>query len=236
MKSKLLILWTGLCLLGPLGIWAQPKHDTWDDLLQKHVDDQGRVHYAGFKADEALLDAYLEELSKMPAQRSWSRSQQLAYWINAYNAFTVKLILDHYPVQSIRDIHDGNPWAVHWIKIGGTKYSLDQIEHQIIRPQFKDARIHFAVNCAARSCPPLLNKAYNPVVLEQQLRNQTRKFVNHTGYNQLGPDKVRISKIFDWYKTDFGDLIDYLNRYAEQDIRPQAELQFNDYDWSLNSR
>ena len=215
---------------------AQVRHDAWDALLQKHVDDRGGVDYKGFLADEARLDAYLKMLSENPVQPSWPEAQQLAYWINAYNAFTVKLILGHYPVNSIRDIHNGDPWQVSWIKLGGAQYSLNQIEHNIIRPQFKDARIHFAVNCAARSCPPLLNKAYKAVVLDKQLEDQTRKFVNHPRYNTLQPHAVEVSKLFDWYGEDFDPVPAFLNRYASIRIESGASVRYKAYDWSLNGR
>jgi len=237
MKSLSLSWFLGFFLFGTMQpTQAQVRHDAWDALLQKHVDDRGGVDYKGFLADEARLDAYLKTLSENPVQPSWPKAQQLAYWINAYNAFTVKLILNHYPVASIRDIHNGNPWDVSWIKLGGAKYSLNQIEHRIIRPQFKDARIHFAVNCAARSCPPLLNKAYNPLVLENQLQNQTRNFINHSSYNSLDEEPAKVSKIFEWYAEDFGDLKTFLNRYAKASIPAEAEIRFRNYDWALNTQ
>ncbi len=234
MESRSLLI--SLLLLIQTALLAQPGHEAWDKLLQQYVDDRGRVDYAGFKTDEAKLDGYLQSLRQNPAKRSWSRAEQLAYWINTYNAFTIKLILENYPVESIRDLHDGNPWDVSWIRLGGAVYSLNQIEHNIIRPQFKDARIHFAVNCAARSCPPLLNKAYKAVVLDHQLRDQTRKFINNPRFNTLREEAVTVSRIFDWYKEDFGNLHSYLNQYADTPIQTDASVRFKAYDWSLNDR
>jgi hypothetical protein len=159
----------------------------------------------------------------------------MAYWINAYNAFTVKLIIDNWPVSSIRDIHNGDPWNVKWIELEGKKYSLNQIENDILRPRYGDARIHFAVNCAAKSCPPLLNRAFTSEQLNAQLDQQARSFINSTQYNSISPQSIQVSKIFDWYAADFGNLIDYLNQYSNTTIRSGAKVSFLEYDWGLNN-
>ena len=127
----------------------------WNGLLRKYVNSSGKVNYKGFKSDKSKLDAYLKELENNPIQENWSKAKKMAYWINAYNAFTIKLIVDNYPISSITKLHGGKPWDVKWIKLGGQTYSLNNIENDILRPKYKDARIHFAVNCAAKSCPPL---------------------------------------------------------------------------------
>jgi len=214
---------------------AGPDHSQWDRLLQKHVTDNGRVDYAGFKQDKALLDAYLAELASFPVESSWPREHKMAYWINAYNAFTIKLIVDNYPVNSIQDIHEGKPWDVKWITLGDKTYSLNNIENDVLRPKYKDARIHFAVNCAAKSCPPLLNKAFTGKKLEVQLDQQTRKFVNNTSYNKLSAEGPKISKIFEWYSGDFGDIQSYLNKYSKTKVRSNAPVSYREYDWALNN-
>ena len=139
------------------------SHQEWSDLLAKYVDPYGKVNYEGFKADESKLDAYLERLSKNPAMPFWKVNEQEAFWINAYNAFTIKLILDHYPVKSIKDINvDGkDAWQIPFIELGDKKYSLGYIENTMLRGQFNDSRIHFAINCSAHSCPPLRNNAFS---------------------------------------------------------------------------
>lgn len=215
---------------------AKVNHSTWDNLLQKYVTTTGAVDYVGFKKDAVQLEAYLNILSTNAPQQSWSRNEQLAYWINAYNAFTVKLIVDNYPLKSIRDLHNGKPWDVKWIKIGGQTYSLNQIENEIIRPQFKESRIHFAVNCAAKSCPPLLNRAYTAAKLNEQLASQTKKFINNTAYNSISNRSVKVSQIFNWYSVDFGDLVSYLNKYARTSISSKANVEFAEYDWALNTK
>lgn len=210
------------------------SHQIWDELLRAHVSSAGKVDYAGFKKDEAKLNRYLQKLSENPVQDDWSSSEKLAYWINAYNGFTVKLIVENYPVSSIRDLHGGNPWKVEWIELDGKTYSLDNIEHDIIRPKFNDPRIHFAVNCAAQSCPPLHNHAYTAGKLDQQLDQQTRRFINNPKYNKLSPDRVALSKIFEWYAQDFGNLTSFLNKYAEADIKEDAKVTYLEYSWKLN--
>jgi hypothetical protein len=214
-----------------------PSHDAWNSLLQQYVNSKGNVNYAGFKSSQAKLQAYLDELAANPPQSSWPSSERLAYWINAYNAFTVKLIVDNYPLASITDLHGGKPWDVKWIKLGDKTYSLNNIENDIIRPRFKEARIHFAVNCAAASCPPLYNRAFTAGKLNTQLEQLTKKFVNNASYNEIGSQKVEISKIFDWYKADFSpSIIAFLNKYAATSISNDAKINFKEYDWSLNKQ
>jgi len=209
-------------------------HDQWDLLLEKHVSATGKVNYKGFKADISKLDAYLKSLQDNPIESKWSRNQKMAYWINAYNAFTVKMIVDNYPTSSITKLHGGKPWDVSWIKLGGKTYSLNNIENDILRPQYKDARIHFAVNCAARSCPPLLNQAWTSETLNRYFDKQAKAFINNTKYNKTSADKVEISKIFEWYAADFGDITEYLNKYSATKVKPGAKVTYMEYDWALN--
>ncbi len=158
----------------------------------------------------------------------------MAFWINAYNAFTVKLIVDNYPISSIMKLDNGKVWDRKWINIGGKTYSLNNIENDILRPQFKDPRIHFAVNCAAKSCPPLLNRAWTAANLESNFEKQARAFINNPEFNKISAKEVEVSKIFDWYASDFGNLIDYLNKYSSTKINANAKVKFREYDWALN--
>lgn len=211
-------------------------HQAWDVLLQKHVNEIGQVDYAGFKREEARLDAYLKTLSTNPPSADWSREAQMAFWINTYNAYTIKLIVKNYPVKSITELEGGKPWDKKWISIGKRTYSLDQIENDILRPKFKDPRIHFALNCAARSCPPLLNRAWTADKLEEQFERQAKSFINNPKFNRIGQRNVQISRIFDWYAEDFGPIVPYLNRYANQEVGRNAKVSYQEYDWSLNGK
>ncbi|MEM9547620.1 MAG: DUF547 domain-containing protein [Bacteroidota bacterium] len=213
-----------------------PKHTSFAKLLKTHVSPSGVVNYAALKGDEAQLDSYLKLLEGMPPATTWSSEQELAYWINAYNAYTLKLILDNYPVKSITDLHGGKPWDVKWINIDGKSLSLNNIENDIIRPKFNEPRIHFAVNCAAKSCPPLLNDAYVDSKLNAQLESQTKKFINNASFNTLSKNEIEVSKIFEWYKVDFGDIASFVLRYANTTVKPGAVVKFKEYDWALNGK
>lgn len=210
-------------------------HEDFDVLLQKHVSNTGKVNYKGLKADKSALEAYCQLLTDNPVQNDWRRAEKMAYWINAYNAFTLKLIVDNYPTKSILNLDGGKTWEVRRIQIGDKKYSLNNIENDILRPTFKDPRIHFAVNCAAKSCPPLWNHAYTAENLESSLEKRTRAFINNSNYNTLSSSNAQVSKIFDWYGADFGKLADYLNKYAETQLNSDAEIGFNNYNWELNN-
>jgi len=185
------------------------------------------------KADAAKLKDITQDFSAHPPSDKWSKNDQLAFWLNAYNAFTLKLIVDNYPVSSITKLDGGKPWDVKRIKIGEAVYSLNQIENEIIRSQFKDARIHFALNCAAKSCPPLSNKAFLAEALDKQLDQQTRAFVRSQS-NELSATSIKVSKIFDWYKDDFKDLPAFLNKYGTVKIGANAQVGFAEYNWDLN--
>ena len=210
-------------------------HKIWHDLLTKYVDAAGNVDYNGLKQNETKIKAYTSYLKQNSPEENWPKNDKLAYWINLYNASTVQLILENYPLKSIRDIP--TPWDKKFIDIKGTSHSLNDIENVIIRPQFKEPRIHFAVNCAAISCPKLLNEAFHPAILEQQLDNQTTFFVTNKSKNNLSENEVKISKIFEWYKEDFKEypsIIDFLNKYTKVKIKPNAKVEYMEYNWMLN--
>ena len=221
---------------------AEPiSHEQWDDLVSKHVTEEGYVDYEGFIADSVALNKYLKKLGDHHPNENWSRDERLAYWINAYNAFTVKLILDNWPVESIKDIAGGIPfvntaWDVKFIEIEGETYDLNNIEHGIIRKEFNEPRIHFAVNCAAVSCPKLRNEAYTAEKLDSQLDDQARDFINGPK-NDISDSKAKLSRLFKWYSGDFTEEMtveEYVNQYSETKIGNEVEVEFKEYDWLLN--
>ncbi|MFY0673130.1 MAG: DUF547 domain-containing protein [Bacteroidia bacterium] len=225
-------------LIIPFVANAKPDHSTWDELLQEHVTVEGKVDYKGFEKDKERLNEYLRSLKRENPYGVWSKNEKLAYWINVYNAFTVKAILDYYPVSSITHIKPKNAntiWKLKWIEIAGKQLSLDEIENDIIRPEFKDARIHFAVNCAAKSCPPLRNKAYTADRLNEQLNEQTRKFINDKSMNKIDANKAEISNIFYWYADDF-KLVEFINKYSGVKITESTKITYLEYDWELNEK
>ncbi|HMU04542.1 MAG TPA: DUF547 domain-containing protein [Saprospiraceae bacterium] len=215
---------------------AQSDHKAWDSFLKKYVSASGDVDYKSIKANKSELDAITKIFSATSVATSWSKNDQLAFWINAYNAFTIDLIVNNYPLNSIQNLDGGKPWDVKRITIGGKKYSLNNIENDIIRPQFKDARIHFAVNCAAKSCPPILNGAFFGKTLDSQLDEVTKKFINNTKYQNITASSMTLSKIFDWYAKDFGEMITFINKYSNVKVNKNSKIVFKDYDWALNDK
>ena len=209
-------------------------HSVWEGLLKKYVSENGNVNYKGFKKDEALLNNYIEYLStKVPSKNS-VKQEILAYWINAYNALTVSLIIRNYPVKSIKDIK--NPWGQRLWKLGDKMYNLEEIEHEILR-KMNEPRIHFAIVCASYSCPKLLNEAFRAENLESQLTNAAKAFLADKNRNEISEKSIEISKIFDWFSKDFtqnGSLIDYLNQFTDITIAPDAKKRFKEYNWALN--
>ncbi len=235
-------------LFAPVNLQAQELHTTWNELLILHVVG-GEVDYHGFKDDERKLAGYLELLdSTKPGDLP--EPDRLAFYINAYNAYTVKLILDKFkqgkPVTSIKDIGGlfSSPWSIRFVKIGGETVTLDTIEHDIIRPEFKDPRVHFAINCASRSCPPLRSEAYTGAELERQLNENAAVFLNDKRFNYISDNVLYVSKIFDWFGEDFpNDVEDFVKQYARGELLSGIEkagkrlnVKYLDYDWSLNSK
>jgi hypothetical protein len=214
------------------------QHQQWQDLLQTYVNTNGDVDYKNLKKNERKLDTYLDLISKNPPQDSWTKNQKKSYLINAYNAFTVKLILDHYPVESIKDIGGffSSPFTTEFAKIDGKLYSLDDIEKGMLL-KMGDPRVHFAVNCASESCPKLLNEAYVASKLDKQLDASTKTFVN-SDKNKLSKTKIELSKIFKWYASDFesefGSVIRFINMYANETIDEEAYIDYLSYSWELN--
>ncbi len=223
-----------------------PSHEIWNTLLKKHVTKDGKVNYVGFKKDITALNTYLKLLSDNPPHEAkWTKNEQMAYWINAYNAFTVKLIIDYYPIKSIKDIGSlikipfvNTPWDIKFITIGNEKMDLNNIEHGQLRKKFNDPRIHFALVCASKSCPMLLNEAYISSTLDEQLTQQAKSFLKDKSRNNISENSLELSKIFDWYSMDFTSknisIVDYLNKYAPVKINNNAKITYLEYSWDLN--
>ncbi|MFN7118929.1 MAG: DUF547 domain-containing protein [Saprospiraceae bacterium] len=235
-----LCLWSA-CKVSDYASESGPvSHELWDSLVREHVSDAGQVDYKGFIKDSVKLNKYLLLLSKNhPNDKNWSKDEQLAYWINAYNAFTVKLIVDHYPTASIKDIKNGIPfvntvWDIKFITIEERTYDLNNIEHGIIRPKFKDPRIHMAVNCASISCPKLQNRAYTGEKLNEQLDQAARDFINNKDRNNITTEKAQLSKIFDWYGMDFDSVRDFINKYSNVKLTKDTKIEYLEYNWALN--
>ncbi len=267
MKNKLITIITLMWLLPLSAVFAESQgstsfdhsHAAYTELLQKHVVvyDEGRrsvVDYAALQADEPALNAYLKDLADVSVDqyRSWSEDQQLAFLINAYNAFTLELIVDHYESfasgerESIRDLGGlfYSAWEREVVELLGKMRTLDWVEHKTIRVYFDEPRIHAALVCAAMSCPKLRAEAYIPTTLDAQLDDQMRTFLSDRSKSGIDEKGLYLSRIFDWYEDDFGDLRAYMRQYVDALADDQAErealagdirIRYTDYDWRLNT-
>jgi hypothetical protein len=235
----------------PVTTPATFDHSAFSSVLAEVVDERGFVDYAALAADPAPLDGYLARLAATDPS-ALSDDDRLAFWLNVYNAYTLKLVADNYPVASIRDVVKGlflplvnSPFRVDFVVVGGETMTLDDVEHGTIREAFDEPRIHFALVCAAVSCPPLRAEAYAGDRLDAQLDEQGRRFLTNPDKNRIPADDetIRLSKIFDWFGGDFGDddaaLQAFLAPYFDGDVRDRLargayDVDFLSYDWSLN--
>jgi Protein of unknown function, DUF547 len=224
------------CMIGATLVFSQPNFRSLDSLLKKYVSDAGVVNYKALVGQKTTLHRIANELVENPPEAGSPANERLAYWINLYNVHTLKVIVDNYPLKSIKDLENGKIWDVKNIKAGSKSLSLNDIENGIIRKDFADARIHFALNCGAKSCPRLLNRAYVGSKLNTQLTQQTKEFVRLASENSLTSSKLTLSRIFDWYGKDFGDVIAFVNQYGGVKVDKNAVIQFKEYDWSLNGK
>lgn len=244
-KISCWIVFIGWMFLLSASVWAAEDHKIFGELLTKY-NQEGHVDYAGFKRQETLLDAYLEGLAKIDPD-SLPRNERFAFYVNAYNAWTIKLILSEYPgVESIKNLGSlfKSPWKKKIVKLGGMTTTLDHIEHDILRPEFKDPRVHFAINCASKGCPPLYQEPFAGNQLEMQLNEVTRHFINNPGFNRLEGNVLYVSSIFKWFLEDFNnDIIGFFEQYASDRLKNQIitrrsslNIKYLDYDWSLNGK
>lgn len=230
-------------------------HGAWDKLLKTYVtpgtDGVNRVAYAKFKsAGHADLKKYVAALEAVDVA-ALDRPEQFAFWANLYNAKTIDVVLDKYPVKSIKDISlggglltlvTGGPWKAKVTKVKGQELSLDDIEHGILRPGFKDPRVHYAVNCASFGCPNLATDAFTGGKLEAQLDAGAKAYVNHPRGIRFDGAKATVSSIYSWFQADFGGsekgVIDHMKKYANPELKAKLDAATgfagHDYDWTLN--
>ncbi|MBT8490892.1 MAG: DUF547 domain-containing protein [Deltaproteobacteria bacterium] len=248
-KLIVIIVLSGYMSLGSMdlveSIHAESDVDNgfYGELLKKYVID-GVVDYQGFKNEEDKLDQYLKILENTNST-ALSHDEQFAFYINAYNAWTIKLILSDYPgIKSIKDLGNvfRSPWKKKICRIDGGIITLDDIEHKILRPRFRDPRVHFAIVCASKSCPPLISEPYRGRVLNQQLDISARAFINNPERNRLEGNMLYVSSIFKWFAEDFNDdIIGFFRKYVPDEVkskldrnRDRIEIKYLSYDWSLN--
>jgi len=232
-------LFIGLLLLVSSACGWDHMYIDYNTLLQKHVSN-GLVHYKLIKQNPKLLTDYIQKIEKLTRDEynKFTDEQKIAFWINSYNAYTIKLIIDSYPLKSIKDIKD--PWDQKVAVIFKKETSLNFMEHQILRKEFNEPRIHFALVCAAISCPILQNAAYIPKKLESQLKEAALIFLKDTTSNKIKPenDTIYLSKLFKWYGEDFvkteGSLISYIGKVADVNYKSTIKIKYLNYDWNLN--
>jgi Protein of unknown function, DUF547 len=225
-------------------------HAPFTTILKKHVKSE-LVDYASLKGNAAPLNVYLDTLAAVPesAFSKWDKKQQMAFLINLYNAANLKLIIDHYPIKSIKDIGSAlkGPWKQEIVRVFGKVETLDHIEHNLLRPKYKDPRVHFSVNCASIGCPALRAEAFQASKLDAQLDEQGRIFLRDTTKNRLDAKNktLYLSEIFDWFKDDFtvksGTVEKFISIYvadADRKVIQQGGLTIKNtkYDWNLNKQ
>jgi uncharacterized short protein YbdD (DUF466 family) len=250
---KLLIV-LAILLAKTLNI-AQDSHSTFSNILNKHVTN-GKVDYKKLISDNDF-DNYLAQLKNTNPDTIKSTNNKIAFWINAYNAYTLKIIIDNYPLESINDLHSGGLilgtvfsstiWDEDFVIINNKQTTLNTIEHDVLRKDFIEPRVHFALVCASISCPPLRNEAYEGYKLDSQLTSQAMIFLTDNTKNSFDVNKkeAEISKIFDWFEEDFGDNDDevllFLSRFLPKSISNSLkndgsdwDIDYKDYNWNLN--
>lgn len=251
MKTIILVL----LFISTLGFAQEIDHTVFTKIL-KEVNINGMVNYKELKTSNRL-DGYIKILKSTDPNKLVSDHSKMAFWINVYNAFTIKAVVDNYPIESINDLHKGGRilghilsttvWDNDFININGHEYSLNDVEHEILRKQFKDRRIHFAIVCASISCPKLRNEAYEAAKLEEQLEDQARQFFRDETKNKFDSENkvAYLSKILDWFSGDFGndeeEILVFISKYIDKDLRESIinnngkwEVEYLDYDWGLN--
>jgi hypothetical protein len=209
-------------------------YKNYNSFLQKYVSEKGNVSYDKIKSNKAELDAVIAQFEKTQPTDKWIKSEKMAYYINVYNAYTIKVVVDNYPTKSIKDINGA--WDKKIVTSGKTLISLSDVENKILR-KMDDPRIHFAINCASFSCPNLINDAFVPATLDKQLETTAKSFINDKSKNTITASEIKISEIFNWYSGDFkngGSVIDFLNKYSNVKIDKKAKSSFATYNWSLN--
>jgi hypothetical protein len=217
------------------------NHSAFDKLLKKNVSKQGKVDYAAFVNDKAALEDYITTLTKVDPSKL-SKNEETAFWINAYNASVIDKIVRNYPTKSILKIDGGKAFdATLSYKFNGEALTLNDIEKKkLMGSDLFDGRIHFAVNCAAVSCPTLQNQAYTASNVQSLLTSNTKTGLNNPAFNKISTDKASLSKLFDWYKADFvkaeGSVENFVNKYASTKITRNTKIDYMDYNWDLNSK
>jgi len=231
---------------------ASFDYSAYRAVLQSYVIDSGqstKVRYAALKKDSSNLFKFNRAVSvvELAEFKKWTSNDQIAFLINSYNSFTLQLIVENYPLSSIKKIGGllGNPWKKKFFRFLGEESSLDRLEHEILRENYKEPRIHFAVNCASIGCPPLKREPFDGAKLDEQLESAAKHFISSSSFNKYAAqaNTLNLSSIFKWYGSDFGNEVDLrrfiaakmdVSQHDRDAIQKSAKILFVDYDWTLN--
>lgn len=238
--------------------------ENYDLLLKENVDSNGKINYKSIKKDSSKLNSYLTYLANTKPDSTWNDDMKKAFWLNAYNAYTIKIIVDNYPpknlsVEKEKTGSEGHnvgftitnvkmpsimyiqkegkdAWNIPFANVGGKTYTLNQIEHGIIRKKFNDGRIHTGLNAASISGPTFVNYAFSGENIDESLEKLMKSFINDPSKNKISKDEVVLSKVFEWYPEDFnmGDILMFINKYSNVEVVPNASIKFLKYNWDLN--
>ena len=227
-KIYLLLLFTSISFAQKMNYAA------YSDFLSKHVSFTGNVSYDKIKADQAQLTTIIQTFEKTSPEKTWEKNEKLAYWINAYNAYTLQLVSNYYPIKTTNEIKD--IYKINFIEYKGIKISLDYVEHEILK-SLEEPRYHFVINSAAIGSPILNNEAIEPATIDRQMNNAARLFLNDGSKNLITDTTANLSKVFDWYATEFVTVkpfIEFVNQFSVNKISEKTEIKFNEFNWALN--
>ncbi len=235
MKKNILLL--VLFLSQSVAFSQYINYQFYEDFLTKYVSKDGYVDYDAIYQNQTDLNTVIKRFEGLPVIKDWSKNQELSHWINVYNVYSIKLIVDNFPINSIKDIVGS--FDLRFIPYKNQYISLNYIEKEILSTTL-DERIHFAINCASISCPNINRVPFYADTIETQLEVAAKQFINNTLKNDISRKEVKLSKIFDWFAADFlknnTSIIAYINKYSDFKIKENAEITFLDYNWSLNSQ
>ena len=230
MKKMIILL--SLLLAFSLQLSAQPDYKSIAPFFKKYISEDGIINYKTLKKNNLELTKVLKKFKDIPPKNDWHRNERLAYWLNVYNLQMMSMLIENYPTKSVMDLYGGKIWQVKCIEIGGKSYCLDEIENDIIRKELKEPRIHFALYSGAISSPALLNDVFTPANMNTNFELLAKRFVNSEN-NIITKEKVELSKIFDWYKEDFKDIIGFINKYSKIKVKPNTEFTYLDFNWDI---
>ena len=229
--KKINILLTILFLFA-LKLSAQPDYKAIAPFFKKYISEEGIVDYKALKKNKSEFEKILKKFTSTPPKEDWYKNEHLAYWLNVYNLQMMWLLVESYPSKNIMDLYDGKIWQQKYLKIEEKRYCLDEIEKNILRKEWNEPRLVFALYSGAISSPTLLNDVFTPANVYLNFELLTKRFIN-SPQNTITEEKIELSKIFDWYKADFKDVVGFINKYSKMKIAADAKISYQAFNWKL---